>query len=99
MKASIRKRQVKLANYYEPSKNMTDVYYTDGTDDWYGKAAKGVALTDSGWMIFKIEHTSNNWVIKYPVDTTTGLGSDAPKFIWGVDGSEVEGYTYNVLGT
>jgi hypothetical protein len=88
-----------MANYYEPTKNMTDAFYTDGTHKWYGKAAKGASLTDAAWMIFKMEYTGENWVIKYPVDPSTGLGSDAPKFSWGVDGADAALYDYNILGT
>ena len=85
-------------NYYEPTKNATDAYYTDGTHKWFGKAAKGVSLTTAAWCIFKMEYTGDNWVIKYPVDPSTGLGTDAPKFIWGANGATAAGLTYNILG-
>lgn len=83
-----------MAFYFEPTPNMTDAYYTDATDDWYGKAAKGTATSSPRWLIIKMEHSGNNWIIKYPVDTATGLGSDAPKFIW----DNVASYTYHILG-
>jgi hypothetical protein len=80
--------------YYEPTKNMTDAYHIDGTDRWFGKAAKGVATSQACWQIFKMESSGDDWIIKYPVDVTTGLGSDAPKFIW----DNVGNYTYHILG-
>ena len=83
-----------MANYYEPTKNMTDAYHTDGTHKWYGKAAKGCNISKPGWQIFKMEYNGSDWIIKYPVDSDTGLGSDAPKFIW----NDVVTYTYNILG-
>jgi len=83
-----------MANYIEPTKNMTDAYYTDDTHKWYGKAAKGCMTSQAGWIIFKMEYTGSNWIIKYPVDTDTGLGSDAPKFIW----DSVATYDYAILG-
>ena len=83
-----------MAFYYDPTKNMSDAYHTDGTHKWFGKAAKGCLTSQAGWIIFKMEYTGSDWVIKYPLDTTTGLGSDAPKFIW----DSVAGYTYYMLG-
>lgn len=84
-----------MAFYYEPTKNMTDAYYTDTTDEWYGKAPKGSATSVASWMIFKMEYTGSNWIIKYPVDPVTGLGTDAPKFKW----DDVAILTYRILGT
>lgn len=84
-----------MANYFEPTPNATDAYYTDGTHKFFGKAAKGCSISTSSWMIFKMEYTGSNWIIKYPVDPVTGLGSDAPKFAW----SSVSSYTFNILGT
>lgn len=87
-----------MAFYYEPTKNMTDAYYTDGTHKWFGKAPKGCGLSDTSWQLFKMEYTGENWIIKYPVDPGSGLGTDAPKFAWGADGATAAGYTYNLLG-
>jgi hypothetical protein len=84
-----------MAFYLEPTKNMTDAYYTDGNDNWFGKAAKGCNTSQAGWIIFKMEKTGNSaWIIKYPIDPDTGLGSDAPKFVW----DDVASYTYKLLG-
>lgn len=83
-----------MASYYEPAKNVTDAYYTDGTHKWFGKASKGHLTSQAAWQIFKMEYTGANWIVKYPVDTDTGLGSDAPKFVW----DNVASYTYNILG-
>jgi hypothetical protein len=83
-----------MSNYYEPTKNTTDAYFTDDTDEWYGKAAKGTLTSVAAWQIFKMEYTGKNWIIKWPVDPATGLGSDAPKFIW----DDVDTYDYNILG-
>lgn len=84
-----------MAYYFEPTPNMTDAYYTDGTDKWFGKASKGASTAKASWQIFMMDYTGNNWIIKYPVDTVTNLASDAPKFIW----DSVATYTYRVLGT
>ncbi len=83
-----------MAFYIEPTKNMTDAYHTDATHKWFGKAAKGCPTSKAGWIIFKMEYDGSNWIIKYPVDSDTGLGSDAPKFVW----DDVESLTYAVLG-
>jgi hypothetical protein len=87
-----------MPTLYRPEKNITDAYCTDGFDEWFGKAPKGAKLTDASWQIVKMEYTVKNWVIKYPIDISTGLGSDAPKFKWGVDGVDARAYSYAVLG-
>jgi hypothetical protein len=74
---------------------MTDAFYTDGTDEWYGKAPKGSATSDASWQIFMMDYTGSNWIIKWPVDPVSGLGTDAPKFIW----DNVGTLTYRILGT
>ena len=84
-----------MDRYFGPTPNSTDAYYTDGTHKWFAKAAKGVLTSKAGWQIFKMEYTGANWIIKYPVDSTTGVGSDAPKFI----ADNWNSYTYNILGT
>jgi hypothetical protein len=90
-----------MAHFYEPTKNMTDAYYSDGTHEWFGKAPKGTATADSSWQIIKMEYSTGSykvsgspWIIKYPVDPVSGLGTDAPKFSWDLVGT----YTYNILG-
>ena len=88
-----------MANYFEPTPNATDAFYTDGTHQWFGKAARGCSETKAGWIICKMEFSGNNWTMKYPVDTTTGKASDAPKFTWGAFGANVTAYTYRELGT
>jgi len=84
-----------MASYFEPTPNMTDAYHTDATHKWFGKAPKGAFTSKASWQIFKIEYDGSDWIIKYPVDTSTNLASDAPKFIW----DSVETYTYRILGT
>jgi hypothetical protein len=88
-----------MAFFLEPTKNMTDAYHTDGTDKWFGKAPKGCKVTDSQWLIFKMEYTGGgDWIIKYPVDPVTNKGSDSPKFVWGASGATAVGYAYALLG-
>lgn len=84
-----------MASFYEPTPNTTDAYYTDGTNKFFGRAPKGSGINDSRWQIFKMEYTGDNWIIKFPKDPVTSLGTDAPKFVW----SSVSSYTFNVLGT
>jgi len=83
-----------MAFYDEPIKNTSQAYNTDGTHKWFGKAASGCRTADKGWTIFKMEYDGSNWIIKYPKDPDTGLGSDAPKFIW----DNVASYEYLLLG-
>jgi hypothetical protein len=80
--------------FYEPKKNLTDAYHTDGTHKWFGRAPKGTLTSVASWQIMKMEYTGNNWIIKWPRDPVTLLGTDAPKFIW----DNVETYTYQLLG-
>lgn len=84
-----------MANFFEPTPNSTDAYYTDGTNKWFGKASRGTATSKAGWQIFKMEFTGSNWIILFPVDSTTGLASDAPKFVL----DNYASFTYRVLGT
>jgi hypothetical protein len=82
--------------FYTPTPNHTDAYHKDASNnEYFGKAAKFTNTSMAGWAIFKMEYTGSNWVIKYPVDTDTGVASAAPKFIW----DDVESYTYSILGT
>ncbi len=81
---------------YSSKPGKTDAYHKDGNDnEYFGVAARGVGTSVSGWQIFVMWKTGDNWIILYPVDTTTGLASDQPKFVW----DDVESYTYRVLGT
>ena len=75
--------------YFGPFPASTIAYYTDGTDKWYGRAAKGSKTSDARWQIMKMEYTGDNWITKYPD------GTDAPKFIW----DDVAALTYRELGT
>ena len=90
-----------MGHFYEPQPNTTPAYHQDASDDeYYGKAAKGAKTTDPRWQIFKQEYTAgagsnSDWIMLYPVDSSTGLASDQPKFKW----SLVESYTYRELGT
>jgi len=89
-----------MPNYFEPTPNATDAFYTDGVSQWFGKAAKGCGEGKAGWQICKMEYSGTTaWTMKYPVDTDTGVATDAPKFIWGTYGSNVTSYTYRELGT
>jgi len=83
-----------MPSYYTPTKNMTDAYHTDDTHEWFGKAAKGTSANEAAWQIFKMEYQGSDWIIKWPVDSSTGLASDAPKFVW----DDVESYDYSILG-
>ena len=84
-----------MASLFEPTPNHTDAYFTDGTHKWFAKANKGCTTDKAGWQIFKMEFTGSNWIILYPVDTTTGKASDQPKFTL----DSYAGYTYRILGT
>lgn len=72
-----------------------DAYATDGTNQWFAKAAKGCTTDKAGWMIVKIEYTGQNWITKYPVDATSDKATDAPKFVW----DNYASLTYRILGT
>lgn len=78
-----------MLNFFDPQPNLSQAYYTDGTDKWYGKASKGSTTASARWVIVKIEHSGDNWVTKYPD------GSDQPKFVW----DAVASLTYKMLGT
>ncbi len=80
---------------YKPDKNTTEAYTKSGVHEYYGKAPAGSDTTKASWSIFKMEYTGDNWVLKYPEDPITGLGTDAPKFIW----DDVLTYTFRILGT
>ena len=83
-------------NYYEPVKNTSIAYHKDSNgNEYFGKAAIGSKTSDARWTIFKMEYAGVDWAGKYPVDSTTGLGSDAPKFIW----DNADTYAYRLLGT
>jgi hypothetical protein len=43
-----------------------------------------------------MEYTGEDWVFKYPVDDTTYLASDEPKFVWESCAST---YSFGFLGT
>lgn len=89
--------------YYEPVPGHTNANFNDGTSDYFGKAAKGCGESTAGWQIFKMEAyvngTASGWTIKYPVDSITGISSSEPKFVWGVNGSNLGNYTFRILGT
>ena len=77
-----------MPGFYKPEPNETHAYYTDGTHEWYGWAAKGTLTSSIGWQIVKLEYTGDNWVEKYP------NGSDQPDFEW----DNVALYSYYLLG-
>jgi hypothetical protein len=82
-----------MSNY---STNFSYAYDKDSSNnEYFGKAAKGTPTAKAGWSICKMTYTGNNWVLQYPQDSVTSLGTDAPKFIW----DNVESLTYRVLGT
>jgi hypothetical protein len=81
---------------FSPKPGKTDAYHKDSaSNEYFGSAPKGVETASAGWQIFVMWKTGDNWIILWPVDTTTGKASDQPKFIW----DNVEGYTFRVLGT
>jgi len=90
-----------MGHYFEPQPNTTLAFHKDASDDdYYGKAGKRSKVSDPRWQIFKMEYTAGsgtekNWVMYFPVDATTGVASDQPKFVW----DDVETYTYRELGT
>ena len=81
--------------YYGPFPQTTNAYHKDGSgNEYFGEASKGAATHMPRWKIFQIQYTGVNWLVVFPVDSTTGKASDAPKFIW----NDVEGYQYRELG-
>lgn len=90
-----------MGHFFEPIPNTTTAYHQDSADDeYYGKAPKGKSTSDAVWQIFQIKYTvgagsNKDWIIRYPVDTSTGRASDQPKFVW----DDVESYTYKEVGT
>ena len=81
---------------YEHGPNSSSAYLIVGQDVWVGRANKGTASSSRGWQIEKLENTgAKAWISKWPVDATSGKGSDAPNFIW----DDAQGYSYNLLGT
>ena len=81
--------------YYNATPGKTDAYATDSGHEYFGLAARGAKTSTAAWQIFVMWKTGSNWVIMYPIDSTTGLASDQPKFVW----DDVLTYTYGVLGT
>jgi len=71
-------------------------YHKDaGGNEYLGAATKGTSASQAKWQILQLNYTGDNWIMLFPVDSTTGLASDAPKFVW----DDVEGYDYRELGT
>lgn len=85
--------------YFGPAPTTTSAYHTDGTDKWFGEANRGTKISDSCWVIFKMEYTSADWIILFPVDSVTDKASAEPKFIWDDGVTDQESYTYRELGT
>jgi len=82
--------------YYNPTPGKTDAYHKDASgNEYFGLAARGCSTSKAAWSIFVMWYAGANWIILWPVDTTTGVASDQPKFIW----DDVETYQYGVLGT
>ena len=79
---------------YSP-KHETHALEVTGGSEYYFWAPKGTPTYGSRWKIVKMEWAGNNWIEKYPVDTQSGLGSDAAKF----KKDDYLTYTYAVLGT
>lgn len=84
-----------MPGFYKSTPNETHAYYTDGTDEWYGWAAKGTATSASKWQIVKIDYTGDNWIEKFPQTAAGQPFTDLPHFKW----DDVSTYTYGVLGT
>ena len=83
------------AKFYESVPSYTDAYHTDGTHEWFGRTSKGAKRSVARWQIFKMEYTSDDWILVFPVDSATGKASDQPVFVW----DDVATYTYRELGT
>lgn len=84
-----------MAHFYDPHVGHTNAYHKDlAGNEYFGKAPKGSTSASSTWQIMKMEYTGENWIMKFPLDVTTGKGSDAPKFSW----DSVETHTYYMLG-
>jgi hypothetical protein len=65
---------------------------------YYGEASRGTTKSRPRWSIFmnSTYGTAGAYIIQFPVDPATGLGSDQPVFNWShaTDGT----YTYASLG-
>jgi len=82
-------------SYFGPMPTTTNAYAKDSGDEYFGEAARGATVSHAKWMIFKMEYSGDNWLIVFPVDTSTNKASAEPKFIW----DDVLTYTYRELGT
>ena len=84
---------------YEPLPRTTFAYHKDASgNEYYGEAPKGARVGEAKWSIGAQIYTTTAlvaWVFKFPVDSTTGIATDAPKFVW----NDVETYSYRELGT
>jgi hypothetical protein len=83
---------------YDMRCNYNIAYHKDSSgNEYFGYAARGVAVTDAAWQILKMEVTSmgtgTGWVLKW------ASGDDLPTHIWnGGVGATVENLTYALLG-
>ena len=83
---------------YKPLPTTTSAYAKDSSnDEYFGEAPSGIKSSQAGWSIFKMAYTGTAWIIYFPVDTTTGKASNAPKFVW--SSATTGAYTYQELGT
>jgi len=77
-----------MPRIFEPQPNVTHAYHKDVSgDEYYGTATRGATPSKARWVIFKIEYTGKNWIMKYP------NGDDNPKYIW----DNVESLSYKEL--
>lgn len=89
-------------SYFGPFPKTTNAYATDAAgNEYFGEAAVGADINRARWTIFQKQNTGslNNptaWIILFPLDTGTGIGSAEGKFVWAnaTDGT----YTYVALG-
>lgn len=75
-------------SYFGPFPKTTNAYIQDASgNEYFGECAKGADVSRARWSIFQKQNTGGAsnptaWIILFPIDTSTGLATDEPKFIW-----------------
>ena len=88
-----------LQGYFGPFPQTMQAYDVDSNGNvYYGEAGRGTTKNRPRWSIFTNATfgTAGAYIIQFPVDPATKLGSDQPVFIMAnaTDGT----YTYASLG-
>ena len=87
-------------NFYGPFPTITTAYAQDGSgNEYFGEAPSGSDPSRARWSIVQKKNTGGvtnptAWIFLFPIDPSTGVGSNAPAFVW----ANVTGYSYAYLG-